>query len=198
MNRFRGGLDAFSRQCYTEVMKEYSKVLSQQEDFWKQRAKKHWLQGGDNNTRYFHVFASAHKKKNQISKLKDENGIWCDWEHLGDLIGRYYENLFQSSEVNCGEVLEGVNRRISSVQNEKLIEDFTAEEVKNAIFSMHPDKSPGPDGMNPTFYQRFWEIIGNDVSANCLRVLEFDYYSCWSKCYISSSHPKEKISGNNG
>lgn len=36
---------------------------------------------------------------------------------------------------------------------------------------MHPDKSPGPDGMNPAFYQRFWNIIGNDIVATCLNVI---------------------------
>lgn len=39
MDRFRGGADLFSLQCYTEAMKEHSKLLWQQEDFWRQRAK---------------------------------------------------------------------------------------------------------------------------------------------------------------
>jgi hypothetical protein len=29
--------------------------------------------------------------------------------------------------------------------------DITKEEVKNAVFQMHSDKAPGPDGFNPTF-----------------------------------------------
>lgn len=28
---------------------------------------------------------------------------------------------------------------------------------------MHPDKAPSPDGMNPAFYQNFWDICGNDI-----------------------------------
>ncbi|XP_019195011.1 PREDICTED: uncharacterized protein LOC109188829 [Ipomoea nil] len=36
---------------------------------------------------------------------------------------------------------------------------------------MFPDKAPGPDGMNPGFYQEYWDIVGGDVSkfiVNCL------------------------------
>lgn len=37
------------------------------------------------------------------------------------------------------------------------------QEVKNALFHMHPDKSPGPDGMSPGFYQKYWSIVGSDI-----------------------------------
>lgn len=33
-----------------------------------------------------------------------------------------------------------------------LLEPFSATEVKEALFSMQPDKSPGLDDMNPAFY----------------------------------------------
>lgn len=56
-------------------------------------------------------------------------------------------------------------------QNEHMIQEFTGEEVKEAVFAMHPDKSPRPDGMNPTFYQRLWKIIGKDVIDMCLHIL---------------------------
>lgn len=49
-----------------------------------------------------------------------------------------------------------------------LLAPFTGDDVKVALFDMHPDKSPGPDGMNPAFYQRFWNTVGEDVTTACL------------------------------
>ena len=39
----------------------------------------------------------------------------------------------------------------------------TEEEVKAALFMMHPEKTPGPDGMTALFYQQSWSIIKEDV-----------------------------------
>lgn len=32
---------------------------------------------------------------------------------------------------------------------------------------MHPEKSPGLDGLNPRFFQAFWDILGNNVVRIC-------------------------------
>lgn len=87
------------------------------------------------------------------------------------LIEDYFGKLFQSGGSDGQEVLECIQPCISSHQNAQLDQDFTGEEVKEALFAMHPDKSPGPDGMNPAFYQRFWNIVGKDVVELCLRTL---------------------------
>lgn len=36
-------------------------------------------------------------------------------------------------------------------------------EVRKALFAMHSDKSPGPDGIPPGFYQKYWGIVGEDI-----------------------------------
>uniref|UniRef100_A0A803PSK2 RNase H type-1 domain-containing protein n=1 Tax=Cannabis sativa TaxID=3483 RepID=A0A803PSK2_CANSA len=40
------------------------------------------------------------------------------------------------------------------------------QEVKDAVFQMHPNKSPGPDGMNPKFFKKYWGIVGDDVLSS--------------------------------
>ena len=140
---------AFSEQCFIKALKEYSKLLCQQEDFWKQKAKQHWLKVVDNNSKYFHVYVSARKRKTEISMLKDNDGNWHDWQHgLGGIIRNYYEQLLHLNEVVCHEVIKSIDSRINIEQNEMLTTNFMIMEVKNAIFLMHPHKSPGPDGID--------------------------------------------------
>ncbi|KAL8156505.1 hypothetical protein AgCh_001560 [Apium graveolens] len=61
------------------------------------------------------------------------------------------------------EVIDKVTRKITEAQNEQLLSEVTTKEVKYALFQMHLDKSPGPDGMTPGFFQRHWSIVGDDI-----------------------------------
>lgn len=45
---------------------EFQRVLGQQEAYWKQRSKLHWLREGDQNTRAFHQAATIRKQNNKV------------------------------------------------------------------------------------------------------------------------------------
>ena len=55
--------------------------------------------------------------------------------------------------------------------NQDLIREFTKEEVEDALKQMHPTKAPRPDGMSAIFFQKYWNIVGNDVICMVLNVL---------------------------
>jgi len=58
---------------------------------------------------------------------------------------------------------------------------------------MQPEKAPWPDGMNPCFYQRFWSIIGNDVSTAILAILNGSpIRECMNHTYIALIPKKHK------
>ncbi|CAH9130192.1 unnamed protein product, partial [Cuscuta epithymum] len=67
-------------------------------------------------------------------------------------------------------IIYSVEHKVTIDQNSQLLQPLRAEEIKEALFSMHPDKSPGPDGMSPGFYQHFWDVVGPDVVACCQRM----------------------------
>lgn len=46
-----------------------------------------------------------------------------------------------------------------------LLAPVSNEVIKNAIFSMHSDKSLGPDGFSPGFFKHSWNIIHEDFCA---------------------------------
>lgn len=112
------------------------------------------------------------ERKNSIQQLKDTDGIWRNWSNeLDALIVSFFDNQFQSQGSEMQENLDCIRTRISNEQNEDLIQEFTKDEVKRALFSMHTYMSLGPDGMNPAFYQRFWYVIGDDVFQICSQIL---------------------------
>ena len=60
-------------------------------------------------------------------------------------------------------VLSYIHQRVSDEHNRMLVALFRMEEFTKAVHQMHPDTSPGLDGFNPAFFQRFWPLIGVDI-----------------------------------
>ena len=52
-----------------------------------------------------------------------------------------------------------------------LSSEYSVEEVKAALFQMGPTKTPRYDGMNALFYQKFGQIVRDDVTAAVLDFL---------------------------
>lgn len=69
------------------------------------------------------------------------------------------------------QVLQTVPMKVTSAMNEKLLATFDKDEVRVALFQMFRTKAPGPDGMPAHFFQRHWELCGDEVTTVVLRVL---------------------------
>ena len=82
---------------------------------------------------------------------------------MGSIALPYFRNLFSSSCSNFDGLEISLTDVVSLEENESLVAPFSKEEFTKAIKQMHPEKLPGPDGLNPRFYQRFWPLIGDQI-----------------------------------
>ena len=57
-------------------------------------------------------------------------------------------------------------------QNIAMCKDPAEEEVVVAIWSLHPDKAPGPDGFTIAFYIFHWHTIKKDFLRMVKNVLK--------------------------
>lgn len=47
--------------------------------------------------------------------------------------------------------------------NEQLTKQVEESEIREALFAMNPTKAPGPDGMTPLFFKKFWKIVKPEI-----------------------------------
>ena len=105
--------------------------------------------------------------------LRDEGGIWRDSsEKVVAILTRYYESIFQTSLPNqIDNAVRYVPNIISQSMNDNLVREFSASEVDQALQQMAPLIAPGPDGLPPLFYQKYWHVVGPDVTKGVLSCL---------------------------
>ena len=93
-------------------------------------------------------------------------------EEVVKVASTYFYNLFH---VGVGDQMEECLNAMQSMVTDDMREffstEFTAEEVKVALFQMGPTKAPGLDGMNGLFYQKFWHEVGDSVVLAILDLL---------------------------
>lgn len=164
----RHNVDPVSLQQCRDLRAKINRKLVQDEAYWRQRAKAHWLKEGDSNTSFFHATTSTRRKRNTISKLKNAAGETVDHQTgLCDVAKEYFEDLFREQAMDVAVVIDTVPVKLDEQDNESLMAPFTDEEFRAATMSMHPDKEPRPDGLNPSFYRHYWPLCGNDVIMVC-------------------------------
>ncbi|PNY16121.1 hypothetical protein L195_g012831, partial [Trifolium pratense] len=164
LERLRGYHDPTSSGRFKEVQEKHARLLVQEEAYWRQRAKMHWLKEGDLNTKFFHMTATSRQRAKKIGKLvNDDNVAVTSQPELCEVALNYFNQLFKPNSASHDPILSLIAPKITHEDNERLVRPITKEELKEALFQMNPDKAPGPDGFNPAFYQHFWDLCGDDV-----------------------------------
>ncbi|XP_057451810.1 uncharacterized protein LOC130743585 [Lotus japonicus] len=100
-----------------------------------------------------------------IHRLKLRDGDWCTEKNmLIEEVQSYFQSLF-TVQGDPGEVVFNHENfpSLSISDRNTLSLSVLKEEVYKALMSMKSFTAPGPDGFQPFFFKKYWEIVGDDV-----------------------------------
>lgn len=144
----------------------YKRINELYHSFLKQKARLDWISCGDDNTRIFHQAIKAKRLHNTVYVITDSNGVWVETqEQVNEAFIQYYIKFLGTERSTRSEIQEVVIKDgpvVSEEQGRHLMRRFAHEEIKEALFSIPGDKSPGPDGYGSHFFKDSWDVFGDE------------------------------------
>lgn len=154
------------------INKKLQQAYKDEEEFWRQRSRLMWLSLGDKKSGYFHAVSRSRAVRNKFAVLEDEHGVVkFKEEEIAKVIMHYYNMLFTSTPGNREHIVNtAIPTKITKAENLELIKELSNLEIKQALFSIHADKAPGPDGFSASFSHANWTAIGPSI---CIEIKNF-------------------------
>ncbi|XP_048627306.1 uncharacterized protein LOC125595986 [Brassica napus] len=153
-----------SQEDIIEVSKKLQDAYKDEEEYWHQKSRNTWYTSGDLNTKFYHALTKQRRVRNRIVGLYDALGNWIT-EDMGveKVAVDYFEELFTTtSPTEFDDFLTEVSPGITPQMNQRLLRVASEDEVREALFMMHPEKAPGPDETQSAF------VPGRLISDNIL------------------------------
>ena len=129
---------------------------------------------GDRNTSFYHISALARRKRNFITAIKNDAGVWLTEER--EVANHFKEDFIKiyttSQVVATRDFSYNVQwqPKLSCDKKISISHMVTEEEIRAALWSLKAFKAPGPDGLHAGFFQRFWLVVGRSVSEEVLAI----------------------------
>lgn len=150
--------------------------LKKQETHWAHNSRVNWLKSRDKNTKFFHLYASLRRNKNNISSIEIEGEKVVNPAMIREEAQKYFAQVFHEDLPIRPTFPELEFTKLKDSQAADLIKPFSHLEIDQAVASCNSSKSPGPDGFNFTFIKASWDTIKQDVYT---MIQEF-----WESCSL--------------
>ncbi|KAK9135417.1 hypothetical protein Syun_014747 [Stephania yunnanensis] len=132
---------------------QLNQAINLEEEYWRVRSLVDWLARGDKNMSYFHAKVKQQRRSNKILQLRDDRGAWITKQfEIFKLVENYFDSIFTSQPSHMStQNLPLIQRRLLAEEIAQLIRPISDKEIKEATFSIHPTKCPGPDSFSAKF-----------------------------------------------
>jgi hypothetical protein len=118
---------------------------------------------------FFPQASSISEEKKTVTSIISSTGQQIDsFEQFKEEAYRHFNNLYQqpieeATNTDVIGMLANIPNIVSEPENNQLVQEILEEEIAKAVWSLDPDKAPGPDGFPIRFYHSFWDIIKWDL-----------------------------------
>ena len=136
---------------------EILKAARHEEESLRIKSRQLWLKGGDKNTSYFYKQTKIKTSYNFINELKDSNNQTISGQdNIKNLDQQHFKQLYSNSgetdPFSQVDLLSGIHPSVSEEENKEMEKPIYENEIIEAIWNLHLDKSLGPDGFTINFY----------------------------------------------
>lgn len=162
-----------------------SKVLKEEEHFPKKKSRTTNISLGDSNTRYFYNAISVRNARNGIYRIESPQGLLSSPKEIADEAVRFFSDALNPPNHLVIPKIIPFNFKLNHNEKMFLEADYSADEIKKIVMEAHPEKAPGPDGFPAIFYQKFWDLVGHDVTSSTLKFFSnYLYPKDWAANFI--------------
>ena len=146
--------------------------------FFSQKIKCKFLKDSDRGSKFFHALMGQNHRRNFIPAIMCRNNrLSTSLKEVGDEFVAYYQQLLGTSKsiVPLDNAVIWCGPCLPSSSHSFLLSPVSADDIRQAIFSIENEKAPGPNGYSSFFFfKQAWSIVEGDFCAAIQ-----DFFSFW-------------------
>lgn len=152
-----------------QVNQKWQFLRQIEECYFKQKSRINWLLEGDLNTTYFHMVCQARASFNAIRSFLLQTGVIITdplqmsahaVAHFKEVLGPDRLPQLSSTALDWFHSLTPFS--CTQQQIDMIFLMPTHEDITKLMFSLNPNKAPGPDGLSSAFFKASWSIVGTE------------------------------------
>ncbi|KAL5717241.1 hypothetical protein ACHQM5_010283 [Ranunculus cassubicifolius] len=161
------------------------KLYEREELLWRQKSGKTWIREGGRNTNFFHLSTICRRRRNHVTRLRNNNGEWVEGrKDIGDTFIEYFKEIFTSENPQTNQNILNLFQPIISEDDNKILTEIpTGLEIWRVVKKMGALKAPGPDGFQGIFFKNMWEVVGPLI----IKVVQRFFETTWIPTHLNDT-----------